>query len=162
MELLPRVFLTTVPPCGHCPPEECYPAPCLTLYPSLVCSMLRRSSRRMRRKGKTGERMAPTGTQRGTSRSGRRPAGATDKSKQKEDLGRAIGISVVQNRAEHGNGEVGQVRGPFIQLEPTHHALLLEILGHPRLVDLQMLRQPRAERVITSPAPAIPLRTEQV
>src|SRR3989442_15656748 len=56
-------------------------------------------------------------------------------------------VSIVQDRSQNGNGEMRQWRGPFIELEPAHGAMIFKILGDTRLPDPQAFRKTGAERL---------------
>src|ERR1700675_1426224 len=47
----------------------------------------------------------------------------------------------IQRSAQHRNRKMCQKRRIIIQLDPAHHAVILQILRHLRLTDFEVLRQ---------------------
>ena len=54
------------------------------------------------------------------------------------------GKLVVQRGAKDGDGEVGEARGAFVELEKPGNTVLIEIAGDLRFADAQMFSQPVA------------------
>ena len=50
---------------------------------------------------------------------------------------------LVEDGAENGDSEVGELRSAFIELQPADYAMLGEIPGNPRLGNAQMLAEKR-------------------
>src|SRR5215467_6221978 len=47
----------------------------------------------------------------------------------------------VQNGPQDGNSEMGEVRGTLIKLQPSHHAMVGEVLRYFRFWDSQVFRE---------------------
>jgi hypothetical protein len=63
-------------------------------------------------------------------------------------------LLIVQRRAKNGNDEVSEMRSSFIQLQPTHHAVVGEIFGYAAFGDAEIFGQPRFYRIDAAAARA--------
>ena len=59
---------------------------------------------------------------------------------------RTVHLTLIEDWPQDGDGEVGQVIGVLVQLEPADHALVCQVLGSSSLRDGQMLGHAGAKR----------------
>ena len=65
---------------------------------------------------------------------------------QVQDSGSVRELFGVERRAENPDGEMGEVRGFVVELNPADHAVLLQIIRYFRFADFEMFREARSER----------------
>ena len=63
----------------------------------------------------------------------------TDKSHDRRELEASVRFLLVHDGFQYGYGEVRELTGALVELQPPYSAMFLQIVGHPRLGNPQVI-----------------------